>query len=102
MRIHGGAYTDVCTTVHTHTAAHKNFPPYAHPLGDRSRPQIDRICIFKKEAEVLRCSRCKETNTHTCSFCRVGMKKKKKNIIQQMTMTQRENKWQVPTGGVTL
>lgn len=30
------------------TAAHKNFPQYAHPLSDRSRPQIEPICIFQK------------------------------------------------------
>lgn len=39
------AYTDVAAR--THTAAHKNFPQYAHPLSDRSRPQIEPICIFK-------------------------------------------------------
>lgn len=43
------AYTDVATChKHTHTATHKNFPQHAHPLFDRSRPQIELICIFKR------------------------------------------------------
>lgn len=69
--------TDAQSHTYTHTAAHKNFPQYAHPLSDRSRPQIEPICIFKRRLRFCIAPSVKrQTRAHSdrCRFCRGGIK----------------------------
>lgn len=88
---------------HTLKAVHKNFPQYAHPLTDRSKPQIEPICIFKKRPRFRASPSATETHTRSdmCLFCRGGIKKVK-SLNQQITPMQRKYNPQAPTVEIRL